>query len=59
MDNNGSTHANGNSNHDSAQPSALGIQLKEISDRALASGTTTLTNDEILRRIAEARGASA
>ena len=39
--------------------SKLGQQLREISDQALASGTKTLSLDEIHRVISEARGGTA
>jgi len=43
------------------QPRAtkLGQKLRELSDRALASGTKTLTLDQIHARISETRGGTA
>jgi hypothetical protein len=39
--------------------SKLGQRLRQLSDRALASGTDTLSNEEIHRLISEIRGRSA
>ena len=39
--------------------SNLGRRLRELSDKALASGTNTLSNDEIHALISEVRGKSA
>jgi hypothetical protein len=36
--------------------SELGQRLREISDKALASGTTRLSHDQIQRLISEVRG---
>jgi hypothetical protein len=36
--------------------SKLGQRLRELSDKALSSGTTTLSNAQIQKLISEARG---
>lgn len=41
---------------DKARASELGQRLREISDKALASGTTRLSHDQIQRLISEVRG---
>ena len=38
--------------------SRLGQRLRELSDRALATGTKTLTTEQINKQISEARGRS-
>ncbi len=38
--------------------SRLGLRLRELSDKALASGTKTLSLEEIHKLISEARGRS-
>jgi hypothetical protein len=52
---------NGNNGHEVApagtpKVSKLGKRLREISDKALASGTKTLSHAEIQRLISEVRG---
>jgi hypothetical protein len=39
--------------------SKLGERLRELSDKALASGTTTLTIEQIHRRVSDIRGGPA
>jgi hypothetical protein len=36
--------------------SKLGQRLRELSDKAIASGTTTLTIEQIHRRVSDVRG---
>ncbi len=42
---------------EAATPAPIGKRLREISDAALASGTSVLSVDEIHQRVAESRGA--
>ena len=54
-----SNGTNGNGASFPVKVSNLGRQLREISDQALASGTKTLTLDEIHGVISRARGGTA
>ena len=52
-------HKNGNHKQKvttTQKVSKLGQRLREISDRALASGTKTLSYEEVRRLISEVRG---
>jgi len=55
----GQSNGHGNPrNPDPPRVSRLGQRLRELSDKALATGTKTLTTEQIHQQISEVRGRS-